>query len=266
MKDEQPLMLRIEKIYDEAEDKKSFFFRHKMDSKPGQFVMLWVPEVNEKPYGISFQDDETFAITVCKVGPFTEKLFDKKIGDFLGIRGPYGIGFTIKPCNRAVLIGGGFGVAPLAFLAEELSKLGTKIIFITGAKNKQCLLYSDRFKETHIKTLCATDDGSFGEKGFVTDVLSNILKKDEVNMIYTCGPEKMMQKVIEISDEHNISCELSLERYMKCGIGICGSCCMDPSGARVCEDGPVFSKESVRNLTEFGRYKRDASGKTVVLE
>jgi dihydroorotate dehydrogenase electron transfer subunit len=86
------------------------------------------------------------------------------------------------------------------------------------------------------------------------------LKSKKVDCIYTVGPELMMNKVIEISDEFNVDCQISLERYMKCGFGICGSCCVDPIGIRMCVEGPCMHKEVAKKITEFGKYKRDGSG------
>ncbi|MBW2992487.1 dihydroorotate dehydrogenase electron transfer subunit [Candidatus Woesearchaeota archaeon] len=261
---EQPIMLEIEKIVDEAKDFKTFIFRHNLYAEPGQFIMAWLPGIDEKPFSVSFQDNERFGITIFKIGKFTENLFKLKDGDKLGIRGPYGNGFTLKKGN-IVLVGGGCGSAPMGFLADELKKFNSKINFIIGAKCKESLLFLDRMNHSNIKITIATDDGSYGFKGFTTEVLENILKKRQIDMVYTCGPEIMMKFVVQICDKYNVPCELSLERFMKCGIGVCGQCCMDNSGVIVCKDGPVFSGKVVKQLKEFGNYKRAKSGKKVKL-
>jgi dihydroorotate dehydrogenase electron transfer subunit len=111
----QPIMLEIEKIIDEAKDFRTFIFRHKLNSRPGQFIMAWLPGIDEKPFSVSFQDENRFGITVFRIGKFTEKLFELKEKDKIGIRGPYGHGFTLKKGN-VVLVGGGCGSAPLGFL------------------------------------------------------------------------------------------------------------------------------------------------------
>ena len=270
---EQPIAMKILNIIDEANDIKTFVLSRKgaiLDDEeyltkafgkekkftavPGQFVMLWLPRLNMKPFGISYMDKETFSVTVCKVGAFTEELFKKKKGDIVGIMGPYGNGFDMGARIKKAI----------AFLAEELATNGVKVKFIIGAKTEAMLLYRNRFKaKKNIEMFYATDDGSFGEKGFTTNILNKILEKDsEVDMIYTCGPEIMMKGVIDISDKYNISCQASLERYMKCGFGVCGQCCCDSSGVRVCKEGPAFSKEFIKqNISEFGKYKRDGTGK-----
>ncbi len=261
---EQPQMVRIENIVDEARDLKSFVFNYDLGAKPGQFVICWIPRVDEKPFGVCFQNRNKFAITVSAVGDFTEKLHKLKVGDFIGIRGPYGNGFKIEG-NHIVIVAGGYGAAPLAFLADEAHKKGIIVDFIIGAKTKELLPYLERMKRNGIRVHACTDDGSFGVKGFTTDVLKKILKEGDVDKVYTCGPEIMMKFVIGICDKHYVDCEVSLERYMKCGFGVCGQCAVDPTGWCVCKEGPVFTKEQIQQITEFARYKRDASGKKVKL-
>ncbi len=259
--EELPKSMKIAKIVDEAKDIRTFIFKGNLDAKPGQFLMLWIPRLNAKPFGVSFQDSSRFGITVCNVGEFTEKLFTKKEGEYVGIFGPYGKPFSMDS-KKAVLVGGGYGAAPLAFLADELALKGSDVTLVLGAKSKECMCYSERFKGSKVRLMCATDDGTIGLKGYATQVLEDILKLDKnFDMIYTCGPEIMMQNAIRISDEYNIPCEASLERYMKCGFGICGQCCVDDSGVRVCKEGPVFPKEFIKEkIPEFGKYKRDGTG------
>jgi dihydroorotate dehydrogenase electron transfer subunit len=257
-------MMRIEKIVDEAQDLKSFVFHHDLKAKPGQFVIAWIPRVDEKPFGVAFQNKNKFAITVSAVGSFTKQMHKLKAGDYIGIRGPYGNGFNIKG-KHIVLVAGGYGAAPLAFLADEAAKKNIHVDFIIGARTKALLPYIERMRMAGITTHVCTDDGSFGMKGFTTDVLKNLLEQGDVDMVYTCGPEIMMKFVIKLCDEHYVPCEISLESYMKCGFGVCGQCAVDPTGWCVCKDGPVFAKEQVKQITEFAVYKRDAAGKKVNL-
>jgi dihydroorotate dehydrogenase electron transfer subunit len=111
--------------------------------------------------------------------------------------------------------------------------------------------------------IVSTDDGSFGIKGFTTDVLMDLLKKEKFDCVYTCGPEVMMKKVFDICDDKGIKCQASLERYMKCGFGLCGTCCIDDK--LICKDGPVFDSNQLRKLSEFGVFNRDKSGSKVYL-
>ncbi len=260
---EQPIMLNIEKIVEEAKDIRTFIFKHQLDSKPGQFVNVWIPGADEKPFSVSYQDDGRFGITVFSVGTFSKKLNSMKAGEKVGIRGPYGNGFTLKR-GHVALVGGGCGTAPLAFLANELKKAGSKVEFITGARSIDYVLFVERMQKAGISTQIATDDGSCGIKGFATDLLQDILKKNPgISMVYTCGPEIMMKKVVDLCDMHRKSCEVSMERHMKCGFGVCGQCCVDNTGIRVCKEGPVFSNDSIKGIFEFNKYKRDSSGKKV---
>ncbi|MFW6450368.1 MAG: dihydroorotate dehydrogenase electron transfer subunit [Nanoarchaeota archaeon] len=259
---EQPKIMIIDSVKEEAHGIKTFTFQETINALPGQFIMLWLPRVNMKPFGVSYQDEKSFSVTVSNVGEFTNELFKKGKGDKVGIQGPYGNGFSVDKKN-VVLVAGGYGTAPLAFLAEELEKTGVKVRIIIGAKSKEQLVYLERFENTNIKPIFSTDDGSYGQKGFTTDVLKEVLEKDKtVDFVYTVGPEIMMKKVIEITDKYNVGCEASLERYMKCGFGVCGQCCVDETGERVCKTGPVYNKSYIKKyITEFGKYKRDGKGK-----
>jgi dihydroorotate dehydrogenase electron transfer subunit len=255
---EKPIILPIKKIKQETSSIKTYAFNYFLDAKPGQFVMLWIPRVDQMPISISRQTKNSFDLTVFKIGEGTKHLFNMKIGDKLGISGPYGKGFNIKPKSNIILIGGGCGSAPLRFLGEEAKNNKCKIQFITGAKTSKDVL----FKNSLPGTCITTDDGSEGKKGYTTNILENRLKnkKNKINKVYTCGPEIMMKKVVEICYNHKVPCEVSLERYMKCGFGICGQCVVDPEGICICKAGPVFSGEKVRKISEFGKYHRDKAG------
>ena len=139
--------LKITKIIDETSSVKTFYFPHNLKSRPGQFVMLWLPGIDQKPFSISFDDGRTFGLTIFKRGALTDKLFEMKINDRVGIDGPYGVGFSIKPDIHHIMVAGGYGAAPLAFLAEELIIKGNNNIdFCIGAKNKDSLRWQFRPK------------------------------------------------------------------------------------------------------------------------
>jgi dihydroorotate dehydrogenase electron transfer subunit len=122
------------------------------------------------------------------------------------------------------------------------------------------LIYEKEFKKLGCEVKVATDDGSKGCKGFCTEPLEKMLKEHKVDCIYTCGPELMMYRIAEMARENKVDCQVSLERFMKCGFGICGQCCIDGTGLRVCKDGPVFEGKVALQHQEFGKYKRTASG------
>jgi len=251
-----PQIVKIKKIIDEADNLKTFFFNVEMHFRPGQFVMVWIPGLDEKPFTFSHYSNNEAAITVDKKGKFTQKLFEMKVGGKIGIRGPFGNGFIIQ--KNPIVVGGGCGCAPLAPLIEKLENP----IVIIGAKTKNKLLFKKRFSKYDLKI--ATDDGSEGAKGFVTQILEEILKKSKKYTVYTCGPEIMMKTVFEICEKYNVECEASLERFMKCGVGICGACACGEY--LVCKDGPVFNSERLRKLKDFGRFIMLKSGKRVSLQ
>ncbi|MFH1511051.1 MAG: dihydroorotate dehydrogenase electron transfer subunit [Candidatus Woesearchaeota archaeon] len=258
MRLEQPLMMKVDRVVDEAKDQKTFVFRHRLDAMPGQFVMIWLARINLKPFSISYNDGERFAVTVLDIGSFTNKMMGLKKGSLVGLQGPYGNGFELKG-TRVALVGGGVGAAPLAYLADELALKKKAAVFFVGARTDEFLLYKSRFP----KAVFATDDGSFGNNGFVTELLEK--SANQFDYVYGCGPEPMLKRLAEICDTRKIPYQLSLERYMKCGIGVCGSCCIDPLGLRVCAEGPVFDEKIIRQLSEIGKYKRSESGKVGVI-
>jgi dihydroorotate dehydrogenase electron transfer subunit len=250
MTDGTHVTVTLTQVRNETPNIMSFFFDQQFVFRPGQFVMVWVPGVDEIPMALSSAN----SITVQKVGDATSTLFTLKTGDKLGIRGPFGNGFTQG--EKVLAIAGGVGAAPLL----PLAKADCVMTMLLGARTESELLFLDQLDEC-TDVVIATDDGSQGHQGFVTTLMDD-LNLAVYDRIAVCGPEVMMRsvlaKVAEKGLEHKT--EFSLHRYMKCGLGVCGSCCIDPSGFRVCRDGPVFPG-SVLLKSEFGHYMRDASGR-----
>ena len=250
----------IRKIYEHGPGVKSFYFDKDFDVRAGEFVNVWSPGVDEKPYSVSAVVDDLIEVSVKTYGPFSKDLMTKNVGDRLGIRGPFGHGFSLR--NNALLIGGGIGIAPLRILVQELTAKGYRFVNLLGAAVDYEIIFASDFEKSG-KTYFTTDNGSKGKKGLVTDDLAEIIEKEKIEFIYTAGPEIMYVKVREIIDPLNIPYEFCMERYMKCGLGICGQCCMDGSGIRLCVEGPVLSKEDISQVTELGMKHRDASGRRV---
>ena len=248
---EQPIMVKICDILEESPGVKTFFFKLNLNFEPGQFVMVWIPLLDEKPFTISSIQKDLVGISVLKRGVFTNALHSKKIGDMLGIRGPYGRGFSLQLDSNSCVVGGGIGMASLATLVDRLNLVVDKqrghVTVIQGARTAQEILYQKRFKGMK---LC-TDYGTAGFKGTTVDLLKGLLKKQRFRKVYACGPERLLYKVVELCKEHGIECEVSLERYIKCGFGVCGQC--DCSGQRVCIDGPVFNIEELSEMEDFGK-------------
>ena len=255
-----PLNTRLTDIVQESPSIRTFFFNRYFDVNAGQFVMVWIHGVDEIPMALSYSN----GITVQKVGDATSRLFELGRGNTVGIRGPFGNGFTLPNKDENILIvAGGLGAAPLAPLAEYAMEMGTKVTTILGARSSSELIFKKRFSGAG-KLYITTDDGSSGTHGFVTDVMTDI-DFSEYDRIYICGPEVMMKcsfDILENTEDVLDKTEFNLHRYFKCGIGICGACCMDPKGLRVCKDGPVLKGSELID-SEFGVYKRDASGKRI---
>jgi dihydroorotate dehydrogenase electron transfer subunit len=252
---EKPEVLEIKSVKEENYKTKTFFFDKKMEAVPGQFIMIWIPRLDEKPFAVSYSDP--FGFTVSKRGKYTEKLHELKSGDKIGIRGPYGHGFELKG-KKICLVAGGYAVIPVSFLADNAKEKNLDITAIVGSKTKKDLFFIDRLRESCSEVIITTDDGSEGRKGFTTEALNDLLGKENFDQIYTCGPEIMMKKVFDICEQNEIECQASLERFIKCGFGLCGQCCIDD--LLVCKDGPVLNSNQLRGLKEFGVFERDKSG------
>jgi len=242
---------KIDRVAAFADDLKIFYFDHELEAWPGQFVFAHIPNGTEKPFSIA--DDDPLTLAVRKVGDFTSKLFECDVGDKIEMRGPYGKGFNLR--DGSVLVGGGTGAAPLRFLAKRIDN---SLIFL-GGKTRNQLLFFDDF-ERFGDVVATTEDGSYGRKGLVTEALRGYGTNGSLNntSFYNCGPEKMLVAAAGIEKEYTDPEKIfvAVERYMKCGIGICGACSID--GYRSCVDGPVFDIEEISAV--LGKYTRDKSG------
>lgn len=257
-----PKTIPIKKIVQENAGVKTFIFDYSLDSTPGQFVNVWIPRLDEKPFSIANDRDGELWLTICAVGPFSKAMHELKEGDTVGIRGPYGNPFSFEPGSHIATVAGGYGAAPLYFLAKEAKKQGCTVEFFVGARSKEHVLFVDRAEELGVNVHVATDDGSAGYKGYNVPLLAEKMKEGmKVDCMYGCGPELMLHAMMQLSEETGVDAQLSLERYMKCGFGVCGHCCIDPLGLTSCQDGPVFDTKTAKRLSEFGAYHRDKNGK-----
>jgi len=257
-------------IENESPTVKTFTFKDKQcgKAKPGQFLMLWIPGIDEIPLSIlDAKENGLVSVTVKKVGEATNSLQNKNIGEVIGIRGPFGNSFTEKE-GSILMVSGGTGTAPILFLARKIASRATKLVFVIGAKIQDELLFIEESRKILVKerdrVIETTEDGSCGVKGLVTTPLERLLAKEKFDMIYTCGPEQMMRKVFDLAEKYEVSLEASLERLMRCSIGLCGSCIIGKY--RVCRDGTVFTREQLREVkNEFGISKRGFDGRKVPL-
>jgi len=270
--------VKIKKIEEECDGVLSLTFNVKniIDSNiqpmPGQFVMVWVPGVDEVPMSLSGADLKgNWTITVKNVGECTNILCNLSQGDYIGFRGPLGNSFTIpKDKTKLIfLIGGGTGIAPLNFLSKKFAERKLEHIIIEGANKEREIIFINQFESLDhdfSNVIFCTDDGSFGSEGFASTIFKNEIKKySKKNLsdaiVYTCGPEKMMYEIFHVCEEKKIPMEASLERMMRCGCGLCGLCTLDPLGLLVCIDGPVFNSQILRKIDDFGKFRRDITGR-----
>ncbi|MGN0211679.1 MAG: dihydroorotate dehydrogenase electron transfer subunit [Muribaculaceae bacterium] len=217
---------------------------------PGQFVQVEVRNSKttflRRPISINFVDESLglLWLLVRKAGDGTAALIESKKGEIINIVLPLGNGFTIQS-GRMLLIGGGVGVAPLLYLGKKLSEIGADVTFLLGARSKADLLELQEF-EKFGKVCVSTEDGTMGEKGFVTE--HSIMRRN-FDLIQCCGPQPMMKAVAKIAKTAGMRCEVSLENVMACGIGAC-LCCVedtaDSGNVCVCKEGPVFNIERLK--------------------
>ncbi len=257
----------IEDVIIESPTVKTFVFKDFLGSvsKPGQFFMVWIPRKEELPLSVMISDKKNYAaITIRKNGYGSTSLFNKGKGDKIGIRGPYGNSFSFDKTHKNIIIlGGGTGLVPLVRLLSYIKENQCGFTFIIGARTRSELFFTKLISKwaegKKIKVLIATEDGSFGTKGYPTDILRDFLQvHNDIDIIYTCGPEMMMKKAYDLAIKNGVHIEASIERYMKCGIGICSSCCINDK--LVCVDGTIFNEIKIQKLTEFGVSYRNKSG------
>ena len=218
---------------------------------PGQFVNVRINNVNEpilrRPislHGID-ADNGILSLLYLVVGRGTEMMTKMENGDKIDLLGPLGNGsFTTSfKGRRAVIVAGGIGSAPFYPLIEALKAAKKEIVMIYGARDKESLTCLDLYEEEGVKMIPVTEDGSVGEKGFVTGPLDRLLDEEGADFIYACGPEAMLKAVEEVAEKHGVAGEVSTEARMACGIGICVGCTKqgkDGKRYKVCQDGPVF--------------------------
>lgn len=216
------------------------------EMRPGQFVEVRVDDSPttflRRPISIDFVDREQneLWLLVAAVGDGTRRLAALKEGAVLNCVLPLGNGWSQPSALHPLLVGGGVGVAPLLYLGAEMKAQGIEPTFLLGARSTKDLLMLDEFRK-YGRVLVTTEDGSDGERGFVTN--HSILQQETFGHIYTCGPTPMMKAVARFAQKAGVSCEVSLENMMACGVGAC-LCCVEKTtegNLCVCKEGPVFN-------------------------
>jgi len=259
----KPLVVKIEKVIEETPTVRTLVFSDEVFANvlPGQFAMVWIPGVNELPMSVMITLEKgKGAFTVRKHGVASTSLYNLKVGDYIGMRGPYGNSFTIKQ-GKLLLVGGGTGLVPLMRLLTFLKKTDEVTVLI-GAKTKEEVFFeklaNQLLEHNKHQVIVVTEDGTYGKSGLVTDEMEKLISEKKFDAVYTCGPEKMMHKVVQLAHAKKFHVQASLERMMKCGIGICGSCCVGE--VLVCKDGTVFDGDYLLSNKEFGYTHRNKAG------
>lgn len=223
-------------------------FAETKNFKAGQFIQLRLPDNSmllRRPLSIADTKDTQIILIYRVVGKGTQLLAKAQPGQKLSVLGPLGNGFTTKDCLKPLLVGGGLGIAPLLLLAK---KFHGKADIIMGCKNKEELSWPlPLFKNQVKKIFLTTDDGSLGNKGFVAQYLPEVLTQHDYDKIFICGPEIMMRTAAKAAEKYHKICEVSLEKYMACGLGACLGCTIETKNGRkkICKDGPVFDSREV---------------------
>ena len=222
------------------------------DIQPGQFVQVRV-DCSSSTYlrrPISIHDvdlkQKEITLLVQQIGEGTRHLAQTEAGDIVNLVLPLGKGFTIpEKRERCLLVGGGIGIAPLYYFAKVLNEKGIRPTLLLGGKSESDLLRLTDYQQFG-DTFVTTEDGSLGEKGFVT--MHSVWQKQSFDKIYVCGPKPMMKAVAKLAAEKDVWCEVSLENLMACGLGACLCCVEDTVDGHVCvcKEGPVFNTRRLK--------------------
>jgi len=229
-------------------------------SLPGQFVNVKCSDsafpLLRRPLSLHQinKKDNSIDLLYEVIGKGTELLKNYVKGEYLDVLGPLGTGFQVDPEKTIhILIGGGMGTAPLMALTNKLKEKKSAVYALLGFRNKELVILEKEYKKTTDQVLVSTDDGSYGKKGYISELLLALLNNALSGIhypqaqIYACGPKVMLKTIAEIALQYKIACQISMEERMACGIGACKGCAvMTKSGFKmVCKDGPVFSSEEI---------------------
>ena len=234
-------------------------FEWDVEAKPGQFIMVWAPGMEEMPISLSGVKHDK-SITFKIIGKDTEFLGNLNGGDRIQVRGPFGRGYELDPNDKKkiLIVGGGIGMAPLI----PVMKCRSVDAVVAARTSDEIECYIPTVTNFAMKHWISTDDGSMGFHGNAVDLVKQLVKEEQYDEIIACGPEIMLYFLHQFLNKVHIEHQMSLERYMKCGCGVCGACMIDDK--RVCKDGPVFNNYEIDKLKEFGTSKRDVDGSLIV--
>lgn len=235
-------------------------------TRPGQFVMV-IPPGGERAataLGIYEAQGERASILFFVCGPRTRELAELRTGDSLALTGPLGNGFSFGDAQDVAIVAGGVGIASVLLPAQALVRMGKRVRLYYGARTEALLVERETFAQAGCEVICATDDGSYGERGFITQTLARADRKPD--LILACGPTPMLRATAAVADTLGVPAQLSLEETFACGVGGCWGCVVpldrasaqapsfppaseggsDVVNARICKEGPVFWAHELR--------------------
>lgn len=219
------------------------------NASAGQFVMVFLPGAGEIPLSVYYQRKRRLGFIVEDFGGFSTNMVNVQNGVELGVRGPYGRGFSKEIGMRYLLIAGGSGAPPLlSFLRQSKFLRGASFTYLLGGRSSTDLFLLEEARRQGARVYAATDDGSAGFKGYVTDLARDLLAREKYDRVYACGPEGMLKEAFRLSLSFGTVYEGSFVRDVRCAVGICGLCVLEGSGLLVCKDGPVFRGSELGDL------------------
>ncbi len=221
-------------------------------SSPGQFVNIKISEMTDpllrRPFSIHNHENGMIEIVFRVVGKGTKILRELERPEAVDVLGPFGRGFSPIKNGSTLLIGGGVGNAPLYYLAKKLKANGNRVVYLYGSKSKDLVFLHDKFQSASDEFILATDDGSLGKKGMITEYARELLNNSSFDHVYSCGPEVMQKTVVQLMKGKASPVEVSLEKNFGCGFGVCYGCTLETEDGlkRTCVDGPVFDGRIIR--------------------
>lgn len=219
--------------------------------RAGHFVIVRVGENGERiPYTIASSNLEkgTITLVIQLVGRSSQKIGELQVGDYItDMVGPLGKATHIEKYGTVICAGGGVGIAPMLPIIEAMSKAGNKVIAVLAARSKDLVILEEQVKEFADEVIVMTDDGSYGEKGLITEGVERVIKREKVDLCITIGPAIMMKFVALLTEKYKIQTMASLNTIMVDGTGMCGACRVTVDGETkfVCVDGPEFDAHKV---------------------
>jgi dihydroorotate dehydrogenase electron transfer subunit len=233
-------------------------FKDEAPMAPGQFFMVWVYGAEEVPMSASLIGPKgKRAVTARNFGETTAAIRELKFGDRVGLRGPFGNGFSMA-WKKPLFVGGGVGMSSIITAIDAWAAKGRKPVVVVGGRTAKDLLYEARLRRLGAQVHLTTDDGSRGFHGTAVARAGEIMDASPFSQVVACGPERMLVALLAAAKKRSVKSEVAVERLMKCAMGICDVCTMD--GLRVCRQGPIFDGAFLASSAQFGKVELNACG------